>query len=60
MFSRFVSRDPIAELSPLDNWIVELPLDLNPFLRTVTDQDELVPGLDAIEDIALMLEYELT
>lgn len=46
------------ELSPLDQWTLELPLDINPCLESVTTSDAVVPDLSEIQDVILSLEYE--
>jgi len=55
-------EDPSASqrlaLSPADRWTLELSLDDNPFLRSVTANDNIQILLDDLEDAILILEYE--
>jgi hypothetical protein len=45
-------------LSPVDRWTLELRPDDNPFLLTVTPNDNLRIDLGELEDAILILEYE--
>jgi peptidoglycan hydrolase-like protein with peptidoglycan-binding domain len=45
-------------LSPVDHWTLEVSPDDNPFLRSVTSNDNLQVDLDEVEDAILILEYE--
>jgi hypothetical protein len=45
-------------LSPVDRWTFELPLAVNPFLRSVTSTDLEEQDLSEIDDAVLALEYE--
>jgi hypothetical protein len=54
----FSSSDFSPELSPVNNFTVEFPMIDNPFLRTVGASDVEQFGLEEIEDVVLLLEYE--
>jgi hypothetical protein len=55
-------RDPVSDqptpLSPVDDWTLELTVDDNPFLRSVTSSDVVELELDDIADAVLILEFE--
>jgi hypothetical protein len=55
-------QDPLTSqrlaLSPADRWTLELSPDDNPFLRSVTPNDNIQILLDDVEDAILLLEYE--
>ena len=46
-----------ATLSPIDRWSLELPLQDNPSLRSVTPADTLQYDLTEVGDAFLALEY---
>ena len=52
-----VSNQRLA-LSPADHWTLALLADDNPFLRSVTANDNLELDLADIEDVILILEYQ--
>lgn len=45
-------------ISPVDRWTLELSLADNPFLRSVTPNDNEQVELGEIDDAVLLLEYE--
>lgn len=58
VFPKDQASDQRLPLSAVDNWTLELPFDDNPFLRSVTSNDNVEMELDDIADAVLMLEYE--
>jgi hypothetical protein len=54
----FVNSDFPPELSPVNQWAVEFPLANNSCLRSVSSTDVEQIGLEEIDDVVLVLEYE--
>jgi PKD repeat protein len=47
-------------MSPVDQWMLELPASANPFLRSVSATDVEQYDLSEIQDAVLVVEYETT
>jgi peptidoglycan hydrolase-like protein with peptidoglycan-binding domain len=46
-------------LSATDEWTVEMTLDDNPFLKSVSNSDIIQPDFSALQDVIWTMEYEL-
>jgi hypothetical protein len=48
-----------ATPSPIDRWTLELPLDANPCLASVSSLDTLQHDLGELADVLLALEFQV-